>query len=244
MPDRRRHRGPAPEDAELFADKQLERLASAVRDLSWLDGRGYARPSAVELVGNRYQLHARQRVAVGRSACSDEALRARQERRIEARELAGERLEIDGYNQLTTIEAALAGGVLLEGRDGFVRDMASLHGTFRAVEETEPALELLLRQVEALRPSSVLVLFDAPIANSGRLAARLRNRVEASEIEWEVELDQAVDPRLRRSEAVVATADAGILDGEAGRRPRSIALSRLVIERESLTARLLRFGGD
>ena len=44
---------------------------------------------------------------------------------------------------LTTVEAALAGGVLLAARDGALRDMASMHGSYRKVGETRPALELL-----------------------------------------------------------------------------------------------------
>ena len=37
---------------------------------------------------------------------------------------------------LTTIEAALAGGVILAARDGAYRDMASMHGSYRKVAET------------------------------------------------------------------------------------------------------------
>ena len=52
-------------------------------------------------------------------------------------------LWIDGYNVLTTIEAALAGAVIIAGRDGCYRDMASMHGSYRKVEETSPAIELI-----------------------------------------------------------------------------------------------------
>ena len=36
VPDTRKHRGPHPEDARLFADAMLPRLRAAVADLSWL----------------------------------------------------------------------------------------------------------------------------------------------------------------------------------------------------------------
>ena len=65
MPDSRRHRGPHPEDAILFRQAEhLRKLSLAAGDLAWLLGRHYAPESALTLVGNRYQLHQRQRRAL------------------------------------------------------------------------------------------------------------------------------------------------------------------------------------
>ena len=52
-------------------------------------------------------------------------------------------LVILAQNQLITIEAALSGGLIFRGRDGCFRDLASIHGTYRKVEETLPALNLI-----------------------------------------------------------------------------------------------------
>src|SRR5262245_34772197 len=73
MPDRRKHRGAGPEDAAWFGAEARDGLRAGVADLSWLFSRGYAIPSALNLVGDRYRLVERQRVAVLRSACSDGA---------------------------------------------------------------------------------------------------------------------------------------------------------------------------
>ena len=54
--------------------------ARPCHDLSWLLGRGYAIVSAVKLVGDRWSLTERQRMAVRRAACSDEARAGRLER--------------------------------------------------------------------------------------------------------------------------------------------------------------------
>jgi len=40
--------------------------------------------------------------------------------------------------------------VILAARDGAYRDMASMHGSYRKVAETLPALELLGRTIAAL----------------------------------------------------------------------------------------------
>ena len=44
---------------------------------------------------------------------------------------------------MTTVEAALGGGVVLGCRDRTFRDIAGVHGTYRKVAETMPALELI-----------------------------------------------------------------------------------------------------
>ena len=73
MPDKRDHRGPDPRDGIAFGPLALPALRGAVGDLSWLLSRGYAPVSSLKLVGDRWSLTERQRKAVGRSACSDDA---------------------------------------------------------------------------------------------------------------------------------------------------------------------------
>ena len=67
MPDKRQHRGPHPHDTILFAPDAHPVLRQAAADLSWLFGRGYASVSAVKLVGDRYALNQRQRMAVSQN---------------------------------------------------------------------------------------------------------------------------------------------------------------------------------
>ena len=140
MPDKRKHRGRHPDDDRLFADPLLETLRTAVAEYSWLLTRGYAVDSALKLVGDRHGLTARQRMAVRRSACTDHALRRRANAMITLGEVGGRSVGIDGYNLLITVESGLSGGLILIGRDGCYRDLASIHGTYRKVEETVPAL--------------------------------------------------------------------------------------------------------
>ena len=223
----RRHRGPHPQDEALFSESVRDTLRAAVRDLSWLRGRGYAEPSAIKLVGDRYQLRARQRVAVGRSACPDDARNQRRSRRIDTELVSGQSLELDGLNVLTTIEVALAGGVLLLGRDECVRDMASFHGNYRLVHETEPGVRILLDVLSALRPSGVRIFIDRPVSNSGRLAGVIRAQAEGLGFAVEAVLSDRVDAILKSSTHIVATADSAILDACGP----WLNLARLAVER-------------
>lgn len=215
MPDRREHRGPHPEDAELFAPAQVPALITAVGDLSWLLTRGYADAAAAKVVGDRYQLTRRQRVAVRRCACTDAQRDGRRSSRVPMTSLRGEHVAVDGFNVLLTIEAALAGGVILGARDGCRRDLASMHGSWKRVAETARAIDLVLDVLAATAPAAVTFVLDRPVANSGRLAATIRDAVAILGLACTVELHDAADRAVLASGTVVATADSAILDRAA-----------------------------
>ncbi len=227
-PDRRRHRGAHPEDARLFEAARLASLRVAVSELSWLLSRGYQTKSALKLVGDRYNLRERQRLAVARAACPEEGRARRRASRVDGAEVAGEGLIVDGFNLVITLEAALAGGVLVLGRDGCVRDLSSVHGSYRAVEETERAILLAGRALEPLAPSSVLWLFDRPVSNSGRLAARVRDIASQCGWPWEVRAEFNPDRDIVNSSLVAVTSDSNVLDGVA----RWLNLGRMIVERD------------
>jgi len=216
MPDKRKHRGAHPDDEKLFSAQQLASLRAAVSDFSMLLTGGYAARSALKLVGDRYQLTSRQRLAVMRSACSDEQLAWRKQNEVSVAALAGRGLAVDGYNVLITVEAALSDGFVFIGRDGCYRDLAGLHGTYRKVNETVKAIELIGTTLQRLRVSSVIWFLDRPVSNSGRLKQLIGRITEANRWQWDVELVCSPDKELCRAEQIVATSDGVILDRAGG----------------------------
>jgi hypothetical protein len=212
MPDTRHHRGAHPRDGELFAPATWPALRSAIAELSWLLSRDYALPSSLKLVGDRYALTERQRTAVMRCACSDSARQSRLGRQIELKDVVGKSLSIDAYNVLTTIETALAGGVVLIGRDTAWRDMASIHGTWRRVEETQPALELAADMLATVGAASCTWFLDKPVSNSGRLAQVIREVAIKRSANWSVEIVPDPDAVLAASSEIVVSADSVVLD--------------------------------
>jgi hypothetical protein len=212
VPDRRTHRGPHPEDERLFSAECCPLLRRAVADLCWLLSRNYAPESSLKLVGDRYGLVARQRVAAARCACSDDQARRRSEREADPAALPGRPLWLDGYNVLTTVEAALGGGVILAARDGTFRDMASMHGTYRKVAETTPALLILGRMLQDCRVAQCVWYLDRPVSNSGRLKKIMEAVAAEAGWPWRIELVSNPDALLVDSPEVVATADSAILD--------------------------------
>jgi hypothetical protein len=64
-----------------------------------------------------------------RSMCSIQQRGARQGSHVTAECLNGESVEIEGFNQIITLEVALSRGLLLRGSDGAYRDLAGLRGS-------------------------------------------------------------------------------------------------------------------
>ncbi|MCH7592154.1 MAG: DUF434 domain-containing protein [Planctomycetes bacterium] len=217
MPDKRRHRGKHPDDQRLFATSCHESLRTAVGEYSWLLSRGYAVDSALKLVGDRYQLTARQRMAVRRSACDDEAVTKRADSAMTLSQAIGQTLAIDGYNLLITIESALSGGLVLVGRDGCYRDIASVHGTYRKVEETIPAIELIVDFLAERGFPRIDWYLDKPVSNSGRLKVIITDVVTSRSptggpLPWNVAVVDSPDAILRECDNPIVTSDSAILD--------------------------------
>ena len=196
----------------MFAPPWWPALRTAVGELSWLLSRDYATDSALKLVGDRHNLTARQRTAVMRCSCTDEARRLRLEREVQPASIAGRTLAIDGYNVLTTVEAALAHGVVLVARDTCWRDMSSMHGSYRKVDETRPALELAGATLAALGAGPCTWYLDQPVSNSGRLATIMREIAESRGWNWTVQIVPNPDAVLIQSPDLIVTADSVILD--------------------------------
>jgi hypothetical protein len=177
---------------------------------------------------------------VARCACSDEDLANRSARRVPPEQLAGNPLWLDGYNVLTTVEAALSGGVILAAQDGTYRDMASMHGSYRKVAETRPALERIGRTCAELGVSDCRWYLDRPVSNSGRLKTMMTEVAGQLAWSWEVELVNDPDPLLAETDHIVATADSVILD----RCSRWFNLAREVIARYVPEAHVLELTAD
>ncbi|MHC4365170.1 MAG: DUF434 domain-containing protein [Planctomycetota bacterium] len=255
MPDKRTHRGPHPSDVKLFASSNIAALRLGLADYSFLLTKGYAEKSTLKLVGDKFSLTERQRLAIMRSACSDQQLASRQEREIEVGAVAGRRVAIDGYNVLITveaamsdavifkgrdgcfrdlasihgtyrIEAAMSDAVIFKGRDGCFRDLASIHGTYRKVTETIPAVRLIGQFLHEVGVTDCLWLLDSPVSNSGRLKTLIGKLAGENGWNWEIELLISPDAKLVKSDLTVVSSDGVVLD----RCKSWVNLARAIIE--------------
>jgi len=235
MPDKRIHRGPHPADTKLFAADAIFDLQAGLVDFSLLLTKGYAEKSALKLVGDKFSLTERQRMAIMRSACSDRQLISRKQRELKTADLVNESIVIDGYNVLITIEAAMSDAVIFKGRDGCFRDLASIHGTYRKVAETIPAVELIGRFLKEIGTAKALWLLDSPVSNSGRLRMLICELAQRNNWNWEIELLQNPDTELMKTATVVASSDSVVLD----RCKRWVNLAAEIIKRKLPSVRII-----
>lgn len=208
--------GPHPKDGELFAAPRLPALRRAAAELRFLRERGYALPSAIKLVGDRHQLRERQRVAISRATSEAAGAAERGMRRLGAGQPPPGALWVDGFNVVITVETALRGGVLVTTADGGLRDLAGVHGSYRVSEVTGEALARVAAVLvgRGWRATPARWYLDAPVSNTGRLGARIREVGRAEGLRWEAEVVPDPDAVLIQAPAAttVATGDAAILD--------------------------------
>lgn len=201
-------RGYEPKDAMEFGSKAAEKLNAAGQELVFLLNRGYDVKSASTFIGNHHLLSERQRLALARITSTEAAL---MERRRKELTQAPEELFFDGFNTIITLEVALSGSLLLAGMDGTIRDLAGLRGTYRIVDKTVRAVELLFAHLDELGMKKALFYLDQQVSNSGRLRSLLLEKGAGCPVEVRVELHPSVDGVLSRMEGVI-TSDAIILD--------------------------------
>ena len=120
-------------------------------------------------------------------------------------------MNIDGFNLLTTIEAAFAGGVLLRGRDECLRDMACPRklSEGRGDNTSHPAIGQFLGESP---PELCTWWLDRPVSNSGRVSQLIMAIAQAEGWPWQTQLVPDPDHELKQTRDVVVTADSVILD--------------------------------
>lgn len=207
-----RNRGPHPRDSVEFSEKHFKNLSQAAEDFSMLLSKGYTEVASLKLVGDHFKLSARQCTAVRRSSCTEKQLLNRKAKLIGSHQLQGKTILLDGFNIIVTLESALSGAVLLKGQDSVVRDLGSVHGTYRSVRQTDLALEAIRNWFAHAEVGCLEIYLDQPVSNSGRLAQRIRDFANKNELNWKVETVPNPDKVLAQSQHIVATADAWILD--------------------------------
>ena len=90
------------------------------------------------------------------------------------------------------------------------RDLAGLRGTYRLIDKTDTALNLIGKILRECKCAMSTVLLDSPVSNSGRLKSKILGLSEQWGLPVEVELVPNVDVIL--SDKEVVTGDSIILD--------------------------------
>jgi hypothetical protein len=202
-----------PEDNTLFGNPAAqERLRQGLEDMYYLLSRDYPSRASLALVGNRYNLVKRQLTALQGMGCSRQQLQRRKNKALLPEDVSDKTIYIDGFNLLILLETAYSGGFVFKGLDGCYRDISSVHGAYKMMNQTGDVLVLIGEMLCKLEVKKVIWIFDAPISNSGKLKSFCYELAEKYQFPWEIYLENSPDKFLITGDKIVCSSDAWILD--------------------------------
>lgn len=208
-----KNRGKEASDDILFGTEKIQlKLKEAVTDLSYFLSRGYGEKATLALVGNRYRLNSRQQQAVRGMSTSQSQIEDRLSKEIQSEDLKEKEIAIDGFNALILLESILSNAYVFKGQDGFIRDLSSVHGTYKRVKQTSQAIEIIADFYKKEKIKTIYWFFDKPVSNSGRLKKMIEEIALESQYDWQVELVYNPDRVIAESNWIAVTSDAWILD--------------------------------
>jgi hypothetical protein len=206
-----------------------ERLG-AIEDYRYLLNRGYKRESALRFVGDKYQLGRLERLLLYRCVHSAEEARARRRKRVPLRGARGQRVAVDGYNTLITVESALEAKPLIACDDGFIRDLSAVHNRYRPRGVTEEALCNIIVALRGVGVGEAGFFFDGQISRSGEVAALAERLLAEAEVKGVASAVRQADKSTVEYADIVVSSDAVVID----RARYSVDLAREVIRRKKL----------
>ncbi|WP_026886369.1 DUF434 domain-containing protein [Clostridium beijerinckii] len=203
-------RGFIPSDKIEFDEKNLTLLKKAQKDICYLINHGYGIDKSVEFVGNHFLFSTRQRLALKRSISSYKDITSRQKRKI-LDKYENSTLHIDGLNIIITLEVALSNSTLIKCMDGTFRDLAGLRGTYKLIDKTDIAIDLIGKRLDKMKIQKAIFYLDSPVSNTGRLKLRILEILDRYNFDIEVLLIPNADVILNKLDHVV-TSDGIILN--------------------------------
>jgi len=233
-----KNRGKEGRDDLLFGAAKMQlKIQDAIADVSYLLSRGYSEKSSVQLAGNRYKLNARQQRAVQGMSASETQISQRRKTQLSADQLKGQTVIIDGFNLIIILESFLSNAYVFKGLDSCYRDLSSVHGTYKRVQQTEKVLTLIGDFLQQMQVNEVLWILDQPVSNSGRMKTMMGTLSRKHDYPWNILLDYNPDKFIAQSDHIGITSDAWILD----RVQRWFNLAESIIEQtESENSLLIR----
>jgi hypothetical protein len=207
----------------------LPDLQDAAADFRYLLSRGYPRPAALALVGNRYTLPRPARQLLHRGVFAPAEAAARRAKLRLLQELAGQPLGVDGHNVLITLECARRHLPLVAADDGFIRDIGQVSRSFKPSRNTDRVLALLLDYLLAHHwRDPVAVFYDAPMSLSGELARRTAEFASARGLELTAIALPVPERELHAFPGPIATSDTALIDAH----PAVVDLAGELIRRQ------------
>ncbi|MEJ2235162.1 MAG: DUF5616 domain-containing protein, partial [Syntrophobacterales bacterium] len=147
-----------------------------------------------------------------RGVFSREEAKQRRKRLVGPEDMVNSTLLVDGHNVIITTESRFAGRPLIAANDGFIRDVAGISHRYRISPLTHEAIDNIFRLLHNHPPSETLFFLDAPIRQSGELAAILRTALKRWNLTGDAQALKVPEKELIGGKGIVASSDSAILD--------------------------------
>lgn len=196
-------RGYCPDDEKQFSPESLKKMSHCALEAAFLLERGYPVKSAITFTGNRRQLSARQRSALGRMTVCPARLRLRKAHELERLE-PGCVVNVDAFNAVVIMETALSGSVVLRCMDGCIRDLSGLSGTYAVITVTDEAIRRILEKLRSLGAAGAVFWIDSPVSNSGRLKTHIAEQAQELGFPVDLRMVHDADKELKGCDHVVS----------------------------------------
>lgn len=213
MSNKNVRRGYVQSDEKEFNEQSMKKLKEAQKDIFMLINRSYPIKSAATFVENHYLLSERQRMALVRATSSIDSLKIRENKEVKKLP-ENQVVYIDGFNIIITLEVALSKSTLMKCMDGTIRDLAGLRGTYRLIDKTDIAINLIGKKLEQMKISKAVFYLDRPVSNSGNLKIRILELLNNYNFEVNVEIVDNADKSLENLENVISS-DAVVIEKSA-----------------------------
>ena len=179
-------------------------MREAVIDALFLLNRGHSLKRATHFVMEHYQLADMQRIALTRGLCTDDEIVRRRATMLERGDVARQTVYLDGFNAIILMESVVSESPIFRCVDCAIRDLANLKGSYHIIDKTEPAIRLILNELDALGVEKAIIHIDSPVSNSRNLKMLICSIAQDYRVEVEVELIDACDISFYGREYVIS----------------------------------------
>jgi hypothetical protein len=186
-------------------------LAEAVKDLRYLLARGYNRGSAVRFVGDKCRLTLEERHVLTRGVFDKAEAESIRMKLVKISEISGQKVSIDGYNLLITVESILAKKPLIQCDDFVTRDISAVFGKHKITARSIRALRLILKNLREYETKEVHFFYDKQVSKSGLLASTTRRMIAEFELQGTATTTQKADVATLRSGGIIVSSDTVII---------------------------------
>jgi hypothetical protein len=188
-----------------------EGLETAAGEYLWMLSRGYPQKASLKLVGDKFMLSREMRQVLYRGISDGERAATRREKLGFI--APGDRVLVDTYNVLFTVNNYLLGKYVFICNDGMLRDAGEMRGRILSKPVFKKSISLLLDLLEAYHDASFDLFLDEPVPYSGLLASEISGEMARLGIRGSATTVRSPDRVLVEEQGdAICTSDTVVID--------------------------------